>query len=160
MASPSISLDINMKALRKLCTLPPSHKCRKCFHHTEAPFFYSGYCFTFEANYDIFRKFNVWPLADTMLGLCSRAGCQNAIFTFSHFSNGFLTYSQGIPHLRFTHTSLNYFVLKTPQVRVRTTPPDVVSSVKKLKPLLRGPVLLKKSRPSLRGEGINTHTQI
>ena len=29
---------------------------------------------------------------------------------------------------------------------------------KKPKPLSRGPVLLKKSEPSLRGEGINTHT--
>ena len=53
---------------------------------------------------------------------------------------------------------LNYFVLKTLQVRVRTTPPDGLSSVKKSKPLFRGPVLLKKSEPSLRGEGINTHT--
>ena len=58
------------------------------------------------------------------------------------------------------HSSLNYFVLKTLQARVRTTPPDVLSSVKKLKPLLRGPVLLKKSEPSLRVEWINTHTPI
>ena len=41
---------------------------------------------------------------------------------------------------------------------VHTTPPDVLSSVKKLKLLCRGPVLLKKSEPSLRGEGINIHT--
>ena len=54
--------------------------------------------------------------------------------------------------------SLNYFVLKTLQVRVRTTPPDVLSSLKKFNPLFRGPVLLKKIEPSLRGEGINTHT--
>ena len=54
--------------------------------------------------------------------------------------------------------SLNYFVLKSLQVGVRTTTPDVLSSVKKLRPLFRGPVLLKKSEPSLRGEGINTHT--
>ena len=70
---------------------------------------------------------------------------------------------QGMAHLRFTHTerqlssSLNYFVMKTPQVRVRTTPPNVLSSVKKLKPIFRGPVLLKTSEPSLRGEGTNTH---
>ena len=48
------------------------------------------------------------------------------------------------------------FVLNTLQVRVHTTPPDVLSSVKKLKPLFRGPVLLKKCEPSLRGEWINT----
>ena len=71
---------------------------------------------------------------------------------------------QGIADLRFTHTerqlssSLNYFVLKTLQVKVRTTPPDVLSLLKKSKPLFRGPVLLKKSEPSFWGEGINTHT--
>ena len=37
-------------------------------------------------------------------------------------------------------------------------PPDVLSSVNKSKPIFRGPVLLKKSEPSLRGEGRNTHT--
>ena len=36
--------------------------------------------------------------------------------------------------------------------------PDVLSSVNKSKHLFRGLVLLKKSEPSLRGEGINTHT--
>ena len=49
-------------------------------------------------------------------------------------------------------------MLKTIQVTVYTTPPDVLSSVKKLKPLFRGPVLLKKGEPALRGEGINTRT--
>ena len=50
-------------------------------------------------------------------------------------------------------------MLKTLQVRVCTNPPDVLSSVNKLIPLFRGPVFLKKSKPSLRGEGINTQTQ-
>ena len=74
------------------------------------------------------------------------------------------TSGQGIAYLRFKHTerqlssSLNYFVLKSLQVRVRTTPPNVLSSVKKLKPLLRGSVLPKKSEHSLWGEGINTQT--
>ena len=73
---------------------------------------------------------------------------------------------QGIAYLWFTHTerhlstSLNYFVLKTLQGRVRTTPPDVLSSVKKSKHLFRGPVLLKKSEPFLRGEEINTQTYV
>ena len=45
---------------------------------------------------------------------------------------------QGIANLQFTRTerqlssSLNYFVLKTLQVRVRTTPPHVLSLVKKI----------------------------
>ena len=59
--------------------------------------------------------------------------------------------------LNFEYIKINYFVLKTLQVRVRTTPSDVLSSVKKSKPLFRGPVLLKKSEPSFRGEGMNTH---
>ena len=43
-----------------------------------------------------------------------------------------------IAYLRFTHTerhlssNLNYFVLKTLQDRVRNTPPNVLSSVKKI----------------------------
>ena len=42
-------------------------------------------------------------------------------------------------------SSLNYFELKTLQVRVHTTPPDVLSLVKKSKLLFRGQVLPKKS---------------
>ena len=42
-------------------------------------------------------------------------------------------------------------MLKTIQVRVRTSTPDVLSMVKKLKPLFRGQVLLKKIEPALRG---------
>ena len=69
---------------------------------------------------------------------------------------------QGIAHLQFTHTerqlssSLNYFVLKTLQAWIRTTHPDVLIKLKKLKPLSRGPVLLKKVEPPLLGEGITT----
>ena len=48
-------------------------------------------------------------------------------------------------------------MLKTFQDWASTTP-DVLSSVMKLKPLCRGPILLKKSEPSLRGKGINTQT--
>ena len=58
----------------------------------------------------------------------------------------------------FTTFMFYYFVLKTPQVGVRTTPPDVLSSTNKSKPLFRGPVLLKNGEPSLRREGINTQT--
>ena len=42
---------------------------------------------------------------------------------------------QVITHIRFTHTerqlssSLNYFVLKTLQVKVRTTPPDQYDTI-------------------------------
>ena len=81
--------------------------------------------------------------------------CGNPILTLSNLTL--------IAYFRFTNTggqlssSLNYFVLKTLQVWVRTTHPDVLSSVKKLKPLFRCQVLLKKGEPSLRGERINSH---
>ena len=52
---------------------------------------------------------------------------------------------QGIAYFWLTNIdSLNYFVLKTLQGWVRTSPPNVLSSVKKSKPLFRGPVILKK----------------
>ena len=56
--------------------------------------------------------------------------------------------------------SLNYFRLKTLQAWVRTSPPDLLSSVKKLKLLFRSPVLLKMSELSFQGKAINTHMQL
>ena len=40
------------------------------------------------------RKENTNVSQFFLFEVCSRAGCQHAIFTFSLFSNGFLTYSQ------------------------------------------------------------------
>ena len=42
-------------------------------------------------------------------------------------------------------------------IAATSTQCDVLSLVKKLKPLLRSPVLLKNVEPSVRGEGINPH---
>ena len=57
-----------------------------------------------------------------------------------------------------TGDTLNLLMLKTLQVWVRTTPPDVISSVLNLKPISKGPVLLKKCATSQLGEGIHIHT--
>ena len=54
-------------------------------------------------------------------------------------------------------SSLNYFVLKTIHVWVCTTT-TVLSYVKKTKPLSKDQGLLLKCEPSVRGEGIDTHT--
>ena len=51
-----------------------------------------------------------------------------------------------------------YFVLKTFQFLVRTTPLDAFSLVNKLKPLFGGPGLLKKCYLPFWVEGITTHT--
>ena len=72
-----------------------------------------------------------------------------------YFTKLLFRYSQRLAHLWVTHTesqlfsSLNYFLLKTFQVWVRTTHPDVLSLVKNQNLYLEA---------SVRGKGINTHT--